>query len=120
MDRTSGTLTIQIQSAGVEGFVPPQPGVGTLVDGVGDGAVLRNTKLYVRFGEGSPRSSSDGSWVGPGFNEGMGIWHRMSTRVYRPPLIGPGDGRSKPGPGPGQTSREIDPFSPLARFDDTM
>ncbi len=46
--------------------------------------------------------------------------HAGSTRVYRPPLIGPGDARSKPRPGPSQTSREIDLFSPLARFDDTM
>ena len=46
--------------------------------------------------------------------------HAGSTRVYRPPLIGLGDGRGKPRAGPGQTSREIDLFSPLARFGDTM
>jgi hypothetical protein len=48
----TGILNVQIQSTGVEGFVPPQPGVGTPVDGIGDGAVLRNAKLYVRLGDG--------------------------------------------------------------------
>jgi hypothetical protein len=52
IDDGGASLSLQIQSAGVEGFVPPQPGVGTLVDGIGDGAVLRNSKLYVRLGEG--------------------------------------------------------------------
>jgi len=58
---------VQIQSAGVEGFVPPQPGVGILVDGIGDGAVQRNGKLYVASARHADRGtrvpSSSANWT---------------------------------------------------------